>query len=468
MTKRCIILILSILCTFIAKAQEEMYYHDSLYQFIILTKDTVNLPPQLTDQEFYEISEGVVFKVNRTELREDDPFLKKYRNEILPYVNSQHLQLRKVYVRGAASPEGPYDNNRRLGIGRTKALIAELQRGLLHQYTKARIETSSVTEDYGFLCYLMEEAKDADYAEVKGIYDSCNGNELQCKQKLMKAQGGKLWNRLLKEYFPTLRAARIALWFSEPDAMHAPISKTLIETAAVESAPSNAFGIPTLDIEPVPYQNLYARRHLIAFRTNLVHDFFYMPQFGWAHSPNYQLEYYPLNGHYTYNIGMTWGTHRHWNTQEFFQVRDFQIELRRYFVGKGKFIGPYLGAYINGGKYGIGLNEEKGWEGEGGGLGITGGLVIPINRKGSLRLELMGALGFYLTRYDPYVWGNPITGEIDGDYYYNYHGSASTFKKRNHQFTWVGPTNIGIQLTYDIIYRKKHLIQEGGVRYGNK
>jgi len=464
MTKHWISTIIILFIALRLEAQEKLYYHDSTYPFIIITEDTVTYPPQLTDKEFYEISQGVVFKVNKTDLREDDSFLQKYRNEILPRINAQHLQLRKVYVRGAASPEGPYENNRRLGIGRTKALIAELQRGLLHQYVNVRIETSSVTEDYGFLCYLMEEANDADYQAVKQIYDSCNGDELKCKQKLMAAQGGKLWNRLLKEYFPTLRAARIALWFSEPDALHAPVQKDLVKPAEITAAPSNAFAIPSLDIDRIPFKNRYERRHMIAFRTNLLHDFFYMPQFGWAFSPNYQLEYYPLDGHYTYNIGMTWGTHRHWNTQEFFQVRDFQLELRRYFVGKGKFIGPYLGAYVNGGKYGIGLNEEKGWEGEGGGLGVTGGLVIPITRKGNFRLELMGALGFYLTRHDPYVWGNPLTGEIDGDYYYNYHGSASSFKKRNHQFTWIGPTNLGIQLTYDIIYRKKHLVQEGGIR----
>ena len=36
-----------------------------------------------------------------------------------------------------------------------------------------------------------------------------------------------------------------------------------------------------------------------------------------------------------------------------------------------------------------------------------------------------------------------------------YHGSISKFKERNHRFMWFGPTNAGIHLTYDIIYRKK-------------
>ena len=200
-------------------------------------------------------------------------------------------------------------------------------------------------------------------------------------------------------------------------------------------------------------------RHLISIRTNLVHDFLYMPQFGWAPSPNVQVEYYPLKGRYTYSIAMTWGTHRHWKSNEFFQIRDFQLEARRFFKNDGSFLGYYLGGYLHGGAYGIGLNREKGWEGEGGGLGISGGYVTPLNKRGNLRLEVMAAIGFYLTNFDPFVYGNPITGTEDGDYYYKYYGSASNFKRRNHRFTWLGPTNLGIQLTYDIIYRKK---QKGG------
>lgn len=72
-----------------------------------------------------------------------------------------------------------------------------------------------------------------------------------------------------------------------------------------------------------------------------------------------------------------------------------------------------------------------------------------------MRLEFSASFGGFYTRFDPYVWGNPVTGDIDGLYYYNYHGNSSDFKKRNHSLTWFGPTNAGIHLTYDIIYRKK-------------
>lgn len=456
--KKIIVILLTLLCFAINSiAQSSVYKHDSKFPFIIITKDTVNTTPQFTDKEFYTISTGVIFQVNKSNIRRDDPFISLYRDEVLPRINSNHLQLRKVFIRGAASPEGPYANNQRLGRERTKALLTELQRNLQHQYLQTEIDLSSVTEDYGHLCVLMEQANDADYQVVKKIYDDCEGDEQCCKQKLMAAQGGKLWSRLLKEYFPQLRSARLILWFSEPDAEHAPMAKVDLGDLEPVTMESNAFNIPQLSIDWQPQypEQVWTRRHMIAVRTNLVHDFFYMPQFGWAFSPNIQLEYYPLDGHYTYNVGMTWGTHRHWSTQEFFQVRDFQLELRRYFKGGGKFTGCYAGLYAHGDKYGIGLSPTKGWEGEGGGAGLTAGYVTPLNKKGNLRLEFMASVGYYMTLFDPYVYGNPITGTIDGDYYYNYHGSASDFKERNHRFTWIGPTNLGIQLTYDLIYRKK-------------
>lgn len=437
--------------------QNSVYQQDEQFPFIFISKDTVTVPPTFSDREFKDAATAVYFKVNKSVIQDGDEFYRLYREVILPRINSEHLQLRKIYVRGAASPEGPYNNNVRLGRERSKALLDALQRDLSHQYETIDQQTSSVTEDYGFLCLLLEENNDPDYAEVKNIYDECGGDEFCCKKKLMAAQGGRLWKRLLKDYFPRLRSARMILWFTEPDEAHAPDPELAALGFEVADSIRGSIKAPDdihLGYTPEPVE--YTRRHLIAARTNLVHDLFVMPGFGFAPSPNLQFEYYPLDGHLTYNAAITWGTWRKWNTHEFWQVRDIQLELRRYFKGHGEFIGPYLSAYAHGGKYGIGLNEEKGWQGEYGGVGLAGGYTMALNKKGNFRIEFMAALGVIGSRFDPYVYGNPVTGTIDGDYYYNYLGSASDFKRRNHQAFYWGPTNLGIQLTYDIIYRKRH------------
>lgn len=450
------LLIITLLLTLSSRAQDSAYTHDADYPFIVISKDTVTTPPTFTDREFKDAATAVYFKVNRSTIQDGDAFAALWRDVVLPRINGQRLQLRKVYVRGAASPEGPYANNVRLGRERSKALLDVLQSDLSHQYEEVDQQVSSVTEDYGFLCLLMEEKADPDYATVKAIYDDCGGDELCCKKKLQAVNGGRLWKRLLKEYFPQLRAVRLILWFTEPDEVHAP--PTPIKITA-EFPPDTITGhIEPTDVvyQPWTEPEVYTRRHLIAARTNLVHDLFVMPGFGFAPSPNLQFEVYPLDGHLTYNAGITWGTLRHWSTHEFWQVRDIQLELRRYFKGHGKFIGAYLGAYAHGGKYGIGLDEDHGWQGEYGGLGLTVGYTMPLTRRGDLRLEFMVAGGVIGSRFDPYTYGNPITGTIDGDYYYKYYGSASDFKERNHQAVYWGPTNLGIQLTYDIIYRKRH------------
>lgn len=231
----------------IKSSQDPANSKKSQYPFIIVTKDTVKNIPVFTDKEFYNNSTGIIFQVNKSDIHPNDPFLETYKKAIIPYINNEHLQLRKVFVRGAASPEGPYENNKRLGKERTSALLTELQKDLQFQYKQMDTEISSITEDYGFLCVLMENALDPDYPLVKEIYNACGGNELQCKQQLMKAQGGKLWKRLTNVYFPQLRAARVILWFSEPDEDHAPLSKvSKITTLPVKKEETPVY------IEPAP------------------------------------------------------------------------------------------------------------------------------------------------------------------------------------------------------------------------
>lgn len=204
-------------------AQENSYRYDTEFPFIVITSADVDQLPAFSDQEFYEHSNSVIFKVNKTDVSYDDPFFELYYSRLLPYINERRLQLRKVFVRGAASPEGSYNGNRLLGEGRSQKLITLLRQGLRHQYVESGEDISAITEDYGYLCLLMREANDPDYAVVQAIYDECDGDEPCCKKHLMAYDKGRLWNRLLRTYFPRLRAARFVLWFSEPDAEHAPV-----------------------------------------------------------------------------------------------------------------------------------------------------------------------------------------------------------------------------------------------------
>lgn len=452
-------------------ADSKLYHQLPEYPFVLVSDEAVTSPPELSDSLFDATARGIRFRVNSSELQPSDPFISLYRNHLVPWLRSQDMELRQVFVKGAASPEGSYQNNVRLSRERTRRLI-DLLNAELGQAGGGEgaqpVSARSITEDYGQLVRLMRQAGDPDYGRVSRIWQECKGDEACCKKKLSTLDGGRVWRRLAATYFPQLRQARVILWFAK----RVPVKKCYKpQPDSIPPTPEMALMPPTDTvsfalrqvpdtIRPVEY----TRRHLIALRTNLLHDLLYVPQFGFAWGGNLQIEYYPKRGHLTYNAGFTFTNHRHWNDHKFFQIRDLQLEVRRYFRGGGAFIGPYLGLYAEGTKYGIGFSKTKGWEGEGGGGGLSAGWTWPLTRNGNLRLEASVSLGVFYTRYDPYVYGLPATGQEDGLYYYDYLGNTSDFKERNHQLTWIGPTNAGIHITYDIIYRKKKPVegQRGG------
>lgn len=431
------------------------------YSFVYISEDENATLPDVSDSLFNANAQGIRFAVNRTELRADEPFIATFINHILPLLRDKKLVLRRIMVRGAASPEGPYANNCRLGKERTQRLIEYIGSKLDNDFDPRNIQSSNICEDYDYLIHLMTLASDPETNNVKKIWQETKGNEQQCKLRLQRLNGGKTWLRLKQKYFPDLRQARVMIWFGrkpKPVTTESIIQQDTITTDTLITEYLTATPADTIALTPTEIPITPTKSHripLIAVRTNLVHDFFYMPNFGFAPGGNIQLEYFPRKGHLTYNIGFTFSNHRHWQDYKFFQIRDLQLEMRRYFRSGHPYRGAFLGVYAHGFAYGIGFNAHRGWEGEGGGAGLSGGYTMKLNSSGSLRLELTAALGFLLTKYDPYIYGNPITGELDGKYYYDYLGNASQFKKRNHQFTWFGPTNLGVQLTYDIIYRKR-------------
>lgn len=462
--------IVSQICSLQLRAQVSRFMPMPDYPFVYICDDKDAALPDISDSLFNASAQGISFRVNRTELRSNEPFVELYAQRIAPMLRDKGLVLRRIIVRGAASPEGPYENNRRLSRERTQRLVQFIGRQLDAHFDASRIEQSSICEDYEYLVVLMQRAQDAEAAAVERIWQQSGGDERQCKSRLRALNGGRTWQRLLREYFPRLRQARVMLFFGR---MPEVVPQTLLpELPATDLFARDAFR-PLPGVEDaafvLPWQereylllplfcvkdSVPARLPVVALRTNLVHDFFYMPNFGFAPSVNVQLEFFPRRGHLTYNLGFSFSNHRHYADCKFFQMRDAQLELRRYFRKGHPYRGAYLAAYAHGFVYGIGFGPTKGWEGEGLGAGLSGGYTMRLTCCGHFRLEFMAALGFLATKYDPYVWGNPITGDLDGKYYYDYQGVASKFKKRNHLFTWLGPTNVGIQLTYDIIYRKR-------------
>lgn len=217
----------------------------------------------------------------------------------------------------------------------------------------------------------------------------------------------------------------------------------------------------------------YPRRELLSVKTNLLFYGIYMPGYNrWCPIPNIAIEYYPLRGHFTFGASFDCPWWQDYWGHKYFQVRNYQLEARYYLrkgdielrpEGKGAaFKGFYLQAYGNLGLYGICFDERRGWVGEGIGGGIGCGYVLPLSRKGHWRMEFQLQVGVFHTKYDPYQYENPVDPTFrDHLYYYDWTREPSLFKERQYRFTWIGPTRIGITLSYDLLYRKARKKTDG-------
>lgn len=428
-----------------------------------------------TDSAFLANSTEVIFRVNRTEITPE------YRdiiiNRIVPRLKS--LSPDGIVIgRTAASPEGPYNNNRRLANGRREALKRIL---VSEGVDPSLIRFDLAIEEYALLVEMMRLNSDADYELVREIVERNQGDDIQTKKELKAAQDGKLFARLLKEYFPQLRAVRIAIYDTAHDAIVRPEPMDTLELPELGSIfrapgfPELAPAIPQIqlpvqaDLIDIVYDVVRHRREFLSVKTNLAMYAAFVPKYGWCPLPNISVEYYPKHGHFTVqgDFDCPWWIGNTTN-HKYFELRNYTLEGRYYLRssdksytaglpnGKAAFQGFYVSAYAHAFLYQIGLNKDDGWVGEGLGAGVGLGYVVPLGRRNQhWRLEIGAQVGFFRTKYDPFVYGCPVEKIEDGLYYYDYTGDADLFKPRQYRFTWLGPTRAGITLSYDLLYRKK-------------
>ena len=439
------------------------------YPYIQFLEIDEDMPTQLTDHDFYEKSGAVVFPVNKFNLPTNSKLLKELADSIIPRINRDSLELAYMVVRGAASPEGPVKFNEMLADKRTMALFDFINERLTFPVDKERFRLNAEVEDYRMLCLLMSEAGDADYNTVKSLCDRYlpTKNIAALKSALRRLQGGRLWNRLLRTYFPQLRAARIIIYFrkAKPQGIGEP-------SPVVVPTPPDTVELPPV-VEPVVIEQpsqavIEPRRELLSVKTNLLFDLAYMPGYNrWCPIPNMAVEYYPTRGHFTFGASFDCPWWQHYNQHKFFQVRNYQVETRYYLrsgdiqnnpPGEGAaFRGFYLQAYAHAGLFSICFDADRGWEGEGAGGGLGLGYVLPLSKKGHWRLEFAAQFGFFRCKYDPYQFRYRGDNAPDDQlYYYDWTLSPDLFKRRQYRYNWFGPTRIGITLSYDLLYRRNH------------
>ena len=429
-------------------------------------------------QQFCLYSLDVNFKVNKTNIDPSSASYRKLIEEIVPIMKQRNLYLHHMYVRMSASPEGSYANNVRLAKGRGQALVDSLSR-YIDMPSNDQIVFNTVPEDYAYLYKLIEQSSDVDRDTIMAVINKYTGDDAKTKAALRAINGGVTWRRLLKEYYPQLRSARVVFYFTryklaEPELVEADDVNDIILTGhSVLTNPTNAFDVFG--------KKDRAKEPMLAVKTNMLYNAFFIP--GVAYDPivNVEVEYYPHNSNWSFvgEYEFPW-----WSNDEgmlptsrhhYFQMLNGQLEARRYFTFDGlkpnfqadyTHTGHYLSVYGHAFLYDFCFDSTQGYgyQGEGWGAGLGYGYVkrLGSNPKSRWKLEAFLKWGFFETRYDPYKYGAKYDNAgnfVSAKYYYDYDGDISLFVRRNHRFrSWfLYPTGAGITLSYDLLDRRLKL-----------
>lgn len=408
-----------------------------------------------SDSAFIHDSRPIIpFVVGKKDIEQQDR--KWITNNLIPKLKA--LGDSGIIIgRASASPEGSLYVNTQLANARKASMNA-----LLSSYgiNTNLIRYDVAPMDFPLMRTLMKLRKDDYLPVVDSLMNQYAADVILLKEAMIRQDRGKLWQHLYHNYFPSLRSVRIMAIKraekeeenerKENERKEIEIEK-IVETEKIEKEETEGDD----------------RRELMSVKTNLLFDLAYMPGYNrFCPIPNVAIEFYPLRGHFTYGASFDGPWWKHYSKHKYFQLRNYQVHTRYYLrrgdieerkPGKGAaFKGFFFSAYAHAYLYNICFSEKRGWEGEGWGAGMGVGYVMPIDRKEHWRLEFGLQLGYLNTLYDPYQWRCPVDPDTDANrYYYKWYGNAKDFKKRQHSYSWIGPTRVEITLNYDLIYRHK-------------
>lgn len=419
-----------------------------------------------TDSAFIHDSRPIIpFVVGKKDIEQQDR--KWITSDLIPKLKA--LGDSGIIIgRASASPEGSLHINTQLANARKASMNA-----LLSSYgiNTNLIRYDVAPMDFPLMRALMKLRKDDYLPVVDSLMTQYAADVMLLKEAMIRQDRGKLWQHLYHNYFPSLRSVRImAIKRAEKEEdKREEIERKENEIEKIETEKIETEKIEEIERKENEKEETEGdeRRELMSVKTNLLFDLAYMPGYNrFCPIPNVAIEYYPLHGHFTYGASFDTPWWKHYSKHKYFQLRNYQVHTRYYLrrgdieerkprkgaAFKGFFFSAYAHAYL----YNICFSEKRGWEGEGWGAGIGAGYVMPIDRKEHWRLEFGLQLGYLNTLYDPYQWRCPVDPGTDIDrYYYKWYGNAKDFKKRQHSYSWIGPTRVEITLSYDLIYRHK-------------
>ena len=372
------------------------------------------------------LTSTIYFHVNTSKIVEDDPGYKEYVDVILPYLWNNLGSFQKIVFRGGASPEGPIKGNRELARRRAKVIYDLAGLG------GKRYEFIYADEDYEYLASLVGSSN----KEYKDTVLSIIQSDYKVKERLKNLEGGKVWKDLLVEFFPSLRATRVEAHFRTVT------PKPQIDTVYIRDTIYH-YDVYTL-LDTIYIREKPRTIPIFAIKTNVAADAII--------TPNIQAELYT----WLWGLSLEFDyTFPWWNKDYddyfYYQILNGTAGIRKYF--NNKYTGHWIGVYANTAIYDICFwNKDNGWQGEVYGAGLGYGYVFQHKKYPRLKFEPYIRLGWFNTRFDTYHASQPWNEK----YYYNWYLRASDFVPRRFNMNYFGPTEIGFNLTFDLICLRKY------------
>ncbi|MEG0033399.1 MAG: DUF3575 domain-containing protein, partial [Mucinivorans sp.] len=376
---------------------------------------------------------------------------------------SNAIYIKSIHVSGGASPEGPFDSNRKLSARRASAIHALIPKRapeLAHIYT--------VEERIGIRWKELRQLVETDLStprrvEILNIIDNveeANFAKNISRRKSLMDLGVPTWKYLLKYHFPELRSSAAVFIYLMPDTPQkridhinaiirgettdidppVEISPTVPDTLVVAPKPDTIFIDNIIHLHDTVVieasQDCYRIVRPLAFKTNLLFDL--------ASLLNVEVEV-PLS--------QRWSVAGEWmfpwwlweEKQHALELLQGSLEARYWLTNNysrqdirlgthNPLTGWFVGLYGGGGYYDLEWNK-KGYQGEFFiATGLSAGYLKPIGRNLSMEFSL--GVGYLKTDYRHYQ----AKQDLNNDW--------QLVRQNRGSYTWIGPTKAKISLVW--------------------
>lgn len=307
--------------------------------------------------------------------------------------NSAPMQLKKVTVTGAASPEGSADFNYRLSRLRADAIFnfISLRENLPDSLTVFHF----IGCDWTALRALAEADRNVPgreqvLRELDRIIDSARSGKSESSggiERLRKIDNGNAYRYLYRHFFASLRKSTILLEYEGVPVREEPAQEEYFEEVEVLEADRT----DNTEEATTPPAMIKLTRERFALKTNMLYDALLLP--------NLELEWL-INRNWSLAIegNIAWWSNE--GKHKKYRLSMFSPEVRRWFKVRNPWHGLFVGFFAGGGLYDL-ENGATGYRGEGGLAGLSVGYMWPISKH--LSLEASVGAGYMLTRYKEYV-----------------------------------------------------------------